>query len=121
MSFEYNGNLEENKRIIKVAIEIISAYPEIDIEQAKLIATLEAPITTNPNPAMHFKRLYNILFVTKNNRIVFNKVLDDIIKVYNVCVKSLEIDSLIGAIMNELIRYVNKERFTFPIISEFLV
>jgi len=121
MSFEYNGNLEEDKRIMKVAMEIISVYPKIELNYAKKIATLESPITINPNPIMHFKRLYNILFVMQSNVVIFNEVLEDIIKAYNACVKYYQIDGLIGAIMNQLIRYVNKERFTFPIISEFLV
>ncbi len=119
MRFEYNGNLEESQRVLQVAKEIIDFYPEITFETAKLIASLEEPITTNVNIIMYFKRLYNILFIVQQNNKLFNKICNEIIKIYNLYLKSEEKDNIIDLMMNELIKYVNKERIDFPVISEF--
>ena len=59
MKFEYNGNLEESKRVLLVANEIKLAYPEIEMKDAKIIASLEEPITTMKTSEMEFKRLYS--------------------------------------------------------------
>lgn len=119
MKFEYNGHLEENKRIIKVANEIITYYSEIDFDTAKIIASLEEPITTLSNDIMRFKRLYNILFVTQNNRKIFSKVFIDIKKLYVDSISKIKTNYLISSMMDELIKYINYERNDFPIISEF--
>ncbi len=119
MNFEYNGNLEEKDRINKVAKEIIKFYPEIALEKAKFIASLEDRITTSYNYNMHFMRLYNILFVYKDDEIIFKKVLKDLYKVYNLHTSKSENEELIDDIMNEIIRYVNKDREDFPLISQF--
>ena len=68
MKFEYNGNLEESKRVLLVANEIKLAYPEIEMKDAKIIASLEEPITTMKTSEMEFKRLYNILFIMQKDK-----------------------------------------------------
>ena len=82
MEYSYNGNLLAEDRIIEVAKDIQKEYPEISFELAKNIATLEAPITTEANDEIRFRRLYNILFFTQNNTIVKKKVIDDLIPTY---------------------------------------
>ncbi len=119
MNFEYNGNLEENKRILQVAEEIINYYPEISLETAKIIASLEEPITTEVNSVMYFKRLYNILFIIQNSTNVFSKIYKDIVNIYNLYLTSNNRDEILNRMMEELAKYVNKERLDFPVISEF--
>lgn len=119
MDFEYNGNLEENERILQVAKEIIDYYPEIEFEKAKTIASLEDPITTEIDSIMYFKRLYNILFVNQNDVSFFSKVYSDIIKIYNLYLTQNIQDDKLDSMMEELTKYANKERTDFPIISEF--
>lgn len=119
MNFEYNGNLEENKRVEQVAQEIIAYYPEIEYEKAKTIASLEEVITTEADSIMYFKRLYNILFVNQKDVNIFLKVYNDIIKIYNLYLTQNIEEDKIDSMMEELKKYVNKERTDFPIVSEF--
>lgn len=119
MSFEYNGNLEESKRILQVGYEIINYYPEIDLDMAKKIASLEQPITKNYDYKMHFERLYNILFIMHNNPTIFSKVYNDIVNIYNLCLKNENDIHLIQSMMEEITNYVEGKRQDFPIISEF--
>lgn len=119
MNFEYNGNLEESKRVLQVAEEIVNYYPEITLETAKIIASLEEPITTEVNSVMCFKRLYNILFIIQNNTNIFLKIYNDIVNTYNLYLTSNNNDEILNRMMEELSKYVNKKRIDFPIISEF--
>lgn len=116
MEFEYNGNLNYMDRVKLVANEIIRQYPEIEVESARLAASLEDVITTNPTNEIKFKRLYNILFAVQNNKSIFNHVLVDIKNIYDLGCNS----NLIEAMMNELIRFVAHDRIDFPIMSEFV-
>ena len=61
MEFDYNGNLTYQERINKVSKEITSYYKEINEKEAKLIASLEDAITTQPTPIIKFIRLFKIL------------------------------------------------------------
>ena len=119
MNFEYNGNLEENQRILQVAKEISDYYPEVTFENAKLIASLEEPITNNVDTIMYFKRLYNTLFIVQQNKNLSTKIYNEIIQVYNLYLVSNLCDNIIDSIMSELTKYFNGERIDFPIISEF--
>ena len=119
MNFEYNGNLEEKERIIQVAKEIIEYYPEITFENAKIIASLEDPITTEANTVVYFKRLYNILFGVQQDKNLCAKIYNDITNIYKLYMISEEKDEIVDLIMEELIKYFNGSRLSFPIISEF--
>lgn len=120
MEFEYNGNLEYNERINKVALEIMKTYPEISMDKAKIIASLEDSITTEPNGEIKFKRLYNILFVMQYKKSIFNKALVDIKNIYDVYILTEDNNNLIESMMRELLHYTNGERLNFPVISEFM-
>ena len=89
MNFEYNGNLEERERVLQVAQEIINYYPEVTFEKAKLIASLEEPITKDVDGIMYFKRLYNILFIVQQDKNLSAKIYNEIIKVYKKGLKML--------------------------------
>lgn len=119
MKFEYNGNLEEYERVNVVANEIIEIYPNINLDYAMVIASLEEPITMVPNAIIKFKRLYNILFVMQNNSDIFKLVLNDIKNMYIQYIKEEKIEPLVDIIMSEILNYVDGERYDFPIISEF--
>ena len=119
MNFEYNGNLEERERVLQVAQEIINYYPEVTFEKAKLIASLEEPITKDVDGIMYFKRLYNILFIVQQDKNLSAKIYNEIIKVYNLYLVSSLHDDTIDSIMTEITKYLNGERIDFPVISEF--
>ena len=82
MEYNYNGNLLVEDRINEVAKDIQKEYPEINYELAKSIATLEAPITTEVTDEMRFRRLYNILLFTQNDKHLQTKLTSEIIPVY---------------------------------------
>ncbi len=119
MNYEYNGHLTEEERVKQVAKEINSYYKEISIPQAKLIAELESPITEEINEIIKFKRLYNILLIIQKNEKLFNKVFIDLKKTYKKYLLSKKEDYVIDKIMEELLKYVNKERIDFPLISKY--
>ncbi len=68
MEFEYNGNLLEEERINLVANEIISKYPQINIDKAKEAAMLEGKISKDKNINDELNRLYNIMLVNSDNK-----------------------------------------------------
>ncbi len=82
MKYNYNGNLLNEDRIIEVAKDIQSEYPEINFELAKNIATLEAPITTEVTDEIKFRRIYNILLFTQNNKSLQTKLISKIVQIY---------------------------------------
>lgn len=118
MKFEYNGNLEEPKRVLLVANEIKLKYPEIDMKDAKIIASLEAPITTMKTSEMEFNRLYNILFIMQKDKYIFEYIYEDIKKVYRNLMNKK--DELLDRMMLELFKFISGQRYDFPIISEFV-
>lgn len=79
MNYEYNGNLLEDDRINLVANEIISAYPQINIDQAKQIAMLEGKISTDKNFEIEFNRLYNIITIMKNDKNIVRTIYKDLV------------------------------------------
>lgn len=120
MKFDYNGNLEENKRIEQVSNEIMEYYPEITSGNAMLIALIEEPITTEVNNIIYFKRLFNILYIIHQDKTIFDKVYKDLLDIYNSykkdgCIEDDKIDSM----MNQVNNYANGKRMDFPSISEF--
>ena len=81
MKYEYNGNLLEDERIDLVSKEIISKYPEIDLEHAKEIAMLEGRISTIATLEIIFTRLYNIMLIMSYDKKIVKKVYDDIVDI----------------------------------------
>lgn len=113
MKYEYNGNLTEEERINLVANEIINEYPVIDIEAAKVAAMFEGKISKNITANDKLNRLYNIMLVNQNNKIINAKIFKDylaIIKDNKNGVSDKYID-----IVDKIINYFSNDTI-FPII-----
>lgn len=118
--FEYNGNKDFDSRIELVSNEIRKLYKDISIEDSKKIALLEDPITTEFNIMMYFKRLYNILFIVQNNRILFNRVFVDLKNNYiKYKQRPDKNEYFLDNLVIEINKFVNQERLEFPMLNEF--
>ena len=115
MKFEYNSDKNIEERIKLISNEIINEYPEIDIGSAKKIAVLDNPIDDKLTDDDRFYRYYMIMLVITKNHSSYMSVFNDALNVYK---RGLKNDVLISA-MNEIIKFNNGERQTFPILSEF--
>ena len=118
MNYEYNGHLTEEERKNKVSKEITSYYKEINEKEENLIASLEEPITTPPTSVIKFMRLFNILFVIQNNKVLFNKIYNDLENTFKIYLSSNINDYKIknNGRSNKIQK---RERLTFLIVSEF--
>ena len=83
MKYEYNGNLLEEDRVLLVAKEIMSKYPEITFLQAQMTARLEGYISDNVTPDDKLNRLYNIMLINQNDKKLISKVYQDYIRISN--------------------------------------
>ena len=81
MKYEYNGNLLEEDRVLLVAKEIMSKYPEITFLQAQMTARLEGYISDNVTPDDKLNRLYNIMLINQNDKKLISKVYQDYISI----------------------------------------
>ncbi len=118
MHYEYNGNLLEEDRINLVANEIITAYPEIPVDKAKDIAMLEGKISTDCNLEMVFTRLYNIMLIMSNDKIIVKKVYLSLFNILNA--NANQNDGKIDyyyQVLEEIYYFLNSER-EFPLLVE---
>lgn len=103
MKFEYNGHLTFEERVEEVSKDIISKYKEIDIETAKKAAALESPITTNVNDEIVIRRLYNLALLNKDNEVIKNKIVYDMLDYYKDKIGENEkIDELLKALTENI-------------------
>lgn len=79
MKYAYNGNLLEEDRVLLVAKEIMSKYPEITFLQAQMTARLEGYISDTVTPDDKLNRLYNIMLINQNDTKLISKVYQDYI------------------------------------------
>ncbi len=115
MEFEYNGNLLEEERINLVANEIISKYPQINIDKAKEAAMLEGKISKNKNINDELNRLYNIMLVNSDNKNVVLLVYKDILDLFkNNNLEDNNYIYLINGINDYLQGYAE-----FPLLSDY--
>ena len=77
MKYAYNGNLLEEDRVLLVAKEIMSKYPEITFLQAQMTARLEGYISSKATSDDKLKRLYNIMLINQNDKNLITKVYQD--------------------------------------------
>lgn len=77
MDFEYNGNLLEEDRINLVANEIVNKYPQISLEKAKEAAMLEGKISDSKTINDELTRLYNIMLVNSDNKVIVSIIYKD--------------------------------------------
>lgn len=82
MKFEYNGNLLEVERVNLVANEIISKYPQINIEKAKEAAMLEGKISEDKTVNDELNRLYNIMLVHCDNKNIVSLIYQDFLDIF---------------------------------------
>ena len=100
MNYDYNANLKFEERVDIISKEILNAYPSIGKECAIKIASIEMPIDTYDITDAKFKRLSNILFFCRNDEIIKNKVIEDILKSYkNLNIKNEKVDNYVNDII----------------------
>jgi len=100
MDYSYNANLSFEERVNKIASEIIKIYDRIDIDTAYKIASIEMPIDNDDIDDAKFKRLSNILFFCKNDEVLKNILIDDILKNYKLIInKNEKIDNYVNDIL----------------------
>lgn len=116
MKYEYNGHLTLEERIDLISKEITHKYPKINIETAKIIATIESPITTKPNILNHFMRLYNILFIIQKNKLLFSDISKDLINTYQYYTQHNK-NEKIDTIMLETFNYLTNKTKYLPYIN----
>ena len=73
MQYEYNGNLLEEDRVLLVAKEIMSKYPELNFLQAQMTARLEGYISDKVTPDDKL----NIMLINQNDKKLISKVYRD--------------------------------------------
>ena len=117
MKYEYNGNLLEEDRINLVAKEIITKYPQINLNQAKEIAMLEGKISTDCNLDIMFNRLYNIMLVMNNDINLVKTIYSDLINILKNNQNDAKIDYYYNVTL-EINNFLKKER-DFPYLDEF--
>ena len=116
MNYEYTGNCTLEEKVNIVSKEIMEAYPEITLKDARYIAMLDNKVTKEADGHIKFRRLYNILLITFSNTIIFNKVLKDMISAYN-SIKDKTISET--NLFEDIILFYKGELETFPIISNY--
>lgn len=123
MDYEYNGHLTEEERVKQVSKEIKRKYQRINDNDLKWIASLEAAISTSKTKEMEFNRLFNILFVMQDDKIIFEEVFSDLKKIYLEYQNDLSYteNTRIDRMMEEVLKFYLKQREYFPIISEFYI
>ena len=116
MKYEYNGNLLEEDRIKQVAEEIVTKYPNIDLEKAKRIAMLEGKITDHLTAEDELNRLYNTMLINNDNKEIVMQVYNDFVNTIKNNYNKENITKYIDLI-DEIISYF-QDYNEFPIISD---
>ena len=115
MRFEYNSDCTLDERIEIVKKEILDDFPSISEADAKMIAALSSPVEDKVSNDEIFERYYYIMLIIKKNNPAFSSLLRDAFDIYNDGLKN----PIFSLAMEEILKYVNNERETFPLLSEF--
>ena len=91
MNYDYNGNLTFEERVGLITKDLMNYG--LDKELALKVASIEEPINDNNRYESEYKRLYNILRLSNDDRIK-NKVISDMFNIYEEG-RSKKIDSFI--------------------------
>lgn len=118
MDYAYNGNLLEDERINLVADEIIKKYPQISFEKAKDAAMLEGMISKGKTILDEITRLYNIMLVNCDDKMIVRCVFKDFLLILKDNFMDSE-NNKFYFIAEEINDYLNNIR-EFPYISDFL-
>ena len=117
MKYEYNGNLLESERINLVAEEIIRKYPRVSIDKGKKAATLEGRISKEKTNEDELCRLYNIMLVNEDNKLIVMEVFKDFSNIVVDCYKK-GIESNYLKVTDGIIDYL-KGYIEFPYLSDY--
>ena len=117
MNYEYNGNLLENERILLVASEIINKYPKVNFEKAKDAAMLEGRISQNKTKIDELNRLYNIMLVNSNDKLIVATIFKDYLEILRINPDNL--NNKYYYIAGNINYYLNDKIDEFPFINEF--
>ena len=115
MRFEYNSDCTLEERIDIVKKEIIDDYPSISEGEAKMIASLCKPVEDKVSNDEIFERYYYMMLIIKKNHPAFNGILREAFDIYNDGLSN----NKLCLIMEEILKYINDERDSFPLLSEF--
>ena len=114
MRFEETSLCSFEEKIEIVTKEILDVYPNISKDNAIAIAKLDEPFSGVANNDIKFMRYYYMLLVLNDNlemrSIIFSEM-------QNLISEGIE-DEKLFQLMDEINRYMYKERENFPIISE---
>jgi hypothetical protein len=115
MRFEYNSDCTLEERIDIVKKEIMDDYPSISEGDAKMIAALSSPVEDKVSNDEIFERYYYIMLIIPKDNPAFKSILRESFDIYNDGLKNNRLSSA----MEEIIKFVNHERDSFPLLSEF--
>ena len=115
MRFEYNENLSQKEQSKIVAKEIKDQYPNIDSTAVFMASLLSPPVDDKPTNDEKFERYYYILKNLNPMNEEYLHVFNDLYNVYEDGIETEEYNEC----MAEIVRYVAKERYTFPDLAEF--
>ncbi len=114
MRYEYDSDLPFIERVTKVANEIHKCFDRIDIKDCNKIAAITNPINNTVSNNDRFDRLYKIMLIIGKDHPDFDHVFNDCYSVY----EKGSLSESNKNMMFELIKYLNNERDTFPMYSE---
>ena len=115
MRFEYNSDCTLEERINIVKREILDDYPSICEADAKMIASLSSPVEDKVSNDEIFERYYYMMLIIKKDNPAFSTLIREAFDIYN---DGLDNPKFVLA-MEEILKYMNDERDTFPLLSEF--
>ena len=114
MKFEYNADLDYDKRVTKVTYEIKKAYPLIDIEAARSAASMCMPLDDKPTNEDKFLRYYYILYYLEPRDLEYRHVFNDLYDLFSEGIDNEKYNNCV----REIMRYMLMERENFPLINE---
>lgn len=115
MKFEYNDNLDLKEQTEMVAVEIKKQYPHIEGLPIFMASLHASPVDDKPTNEEKFERYYYLLKYLNPQNIEYLHIFNDLYNVYEDGIEKKEYHDC----MLEIIKYVSKERTTFPDLAEF--
>lgn len=115
MKFEYNENLNLEEQTEMVALEIKKQYPYIEDLPVIMSSLLSSPVDDKPTNEEKFERYYYLLKYLNPQNIEYLHIFNDLYNVYEDGIKKDQYNEC----MLEIIKFISKERMTFPNLAEF--
>ncbi len=115
MRFEYNSDCTLEERIDIVKREILDDFPMISEKDAKMIAAISNPVEDKVSNDDIFERYYYMMLILHKDHPAFKNVLKESFDIYIDGLKNPKFNLA----MEEILKYMNGERMSFPLLSEF--